>query len=104
MQLTLALILLERVDDTLQIRITQPEAAREKIAATSGDQFPVGKNVELALAAWGADGLNSETTLDEGRETRDLGLIVASCGAVDDLNLHALLLLLQLRRRNCETK
>jgi hypothetical protein len=41
---------------------------------------------------------------DEGHETRDLGLVILSSGAVDDLDLHPVLRSVQYSRRFGETR
>lgn len=86
-------MLLERGDDSFRVWVTKPKTPGEKVATPLGDRIPVDENIELPLAAGRTDGFDSETTLDEGRETRDLALIVASGRTVDDLDFHGRLLL-----------
>ena len=82
-------LFLESGDDALEIGIAGTEAAREPVPATLGDFFTVGEDVELALLSGCGHGFHTQAFLDEGHETRDLGLVVVSRRAVDDLDLHA---------------
>jgi hypothetical protein len=52
------------------------------------DLLAVSDNLELTALPGRKDGFNVEALLDEGHETRDLGLVVLSCRAVHDLDLH----------------
>jgi len=58
------------------------------LAAALGDRFAVGDHVELSDLAGLKDGFHAEALFDQGHETRDLGLVVVSRGAVDDFDLH----------------
>lgn len=91
--LRLASTLLQKVHNTLEVRVPEPEAASDEVPATLCDGASVDKNVELALATRCPNRVDSDTALDQGREPRDLGLVVVSSGTVDDLNLHPRLLL-----------
>lgn len=80
--------LLEFVYDGFGIGIASAEFACEPIATTRCDGLAVREYVELAGFAGGTNGFDSEATFDEGRETRDLGNVVVSGGAVNDFDFH----------------
>ena len=61
--------------------MTLPALARGR-APSSREHF------ELSGLAGLKDGFHAEALFDQGHETRDLGLVVVSRGAVDDFDLH----------------
>ena len=79
---------LQLLDDTIEIGIAGPEFLREPVTAAGSDSFTVGKHVELAGFARCEDRVDAETLLDEGRETRDLGGVVVSGGAMNNFDFH----------------
>ena len=84
-------MLLELVDHAVEIGIPGAEAPGEPVPAALGDPLAVGDDLELTGPARRLHGFDAEALLDEGRETRDLGLVVLSRRAVDDLDSHATL-------------
>ena len=92
LRLHLVSLCLDLIYDSREVWIAEPKAPSEKVASALGYTIPIDEHVELAFAAGGADGFDFEATLDEGRETRDLGLVVVSSGAVDDFDFHCLFL------------
>jgi hypothetical protein len=83
--------LLDLLDNMIEIGITGPKSPREPVPAATGYSFAVRDHVELAGVTRSADSFDIEPLLDEGRETRDLGLVVLSSRAVDDFDFHAVL-------------
>lgn len=81
-------MLLEPSDDTLEIRIATAKAPSEPVPAALDDLPTVREYIELALLTRRRHGIKVEAVLNEGHETRDLGLVVLSGRAVDDLDLH----------------
>ena len=79
---------LELLNHILEIGIARAKASREPVAATLGDRFAIGDYVELSGPAGREGGFDAEALSDQGHETRDLGLVVLSRGAVNDLDLH----------------
>lgn len=84
---------LEVLDDGLELGIASPEFPREPVSASLGNSLAVGDHLELTCPARPHDGVNVEVLLDQGHETRGLGFVTLSYRAVDDLNLHFVLLL-----------
>ena len=80
--------LLELLDHVLEIGIARAKAPREPVSAALSNPLAVSDNFELTGLARRSDGFNAETLLDEGRETCDLGFVVLSRRAVNDLDLH----------------
>jgi hypothetical protein len=80
--------LLELLDHAIQVGITGAKPSREPVPAALGYPFAVSDNLELTSLAWHNDGFNVEAPLDEGYETRNLGLVVLSRRAMNDLDLH----------------
>ena len=81
-------MLLDLLDHTFEIGIAGAEDSCEPVATALGDRFAVGDHVELSDLAGLKDGFHAEALFDQGHETRDLGLVVVSGGAVDDFDLH----------------
>jgi hypothetical protein len=81
-------VLLELLDHTFEIRITGAKAPCEPVSTALGNPFAVSDYLELTGLTSRNDGFNAEALFDEGHETRDLGLVVLSRRAVNDLNLH----------------
>ena len=82
-------MLLELLDHAIEIGIAGTKAPCEPGPAALGNPLAVSDNLELTCLPRRNDGFNVEALLDEGRETRDLGLVVQSCRAVNDLDLHS---------------
>ena len=83
--------LLEPLNHAIQIGITRAKAPCEPVSAALGDFLAIGDHLKLAFPAMRNHGVNAEPLLDEGRETRDLGLVVLSSRAGKDLDLHSVL-------------
>jgi hypothetical protein len=81
-------VLLESLDHPFEIRIAGAKAAGEPVATAFGNPLAVRDHFELTGLTRREDGLHAEALSDEGHETRDLGLIVLSRRAVNDLDLH----------------
>lgn len=81
-------VLLELLDHTFQIGIASAKAPCEPVSAAFRDPCTVSDHRELTDLARRKDGVNIEALFDEGHETRDLGLVVLSRRAVNDLDLH----------------
>jgi hypothetical protein len=79
----------ELLDHVVKIGIAGAKASREPIPTAFGYFLPIRDHVELTGLARGSHGFNVETLFDEGHETRSLGLVVLSRGAVKDLDLHS---------------
>jgi hypothetical protein len=75
-------------DDSFKVGIARAKAPCEPVAAAPGNPFAVSDHLELTGLTGCNDGFNVEVLFDQGHETRDLGLVVVSCRAVDDLDLH----------------
>jgi hypothetical protein len=80
--------LFEFFNHAIGIGIARAKAPREPISAALGNPLAVSNNFELTSLPRRNDRVNVEALLDEGHETRDLGLVVLSCRAVNDLDLH----------------
>ncbi len=76
------------VDHTIEIGIAGAKAPCEPVPTALGNHLAVSDNLELTGLPRRNDGFNVEVLLDEGHETRDLGLVVLSCRAMNDLDLH----------------
>ena len=91
-------VLLEPLDHDIEIGIAGAKAPSEPVPAAFGDSLAVRDHLELTDPARSSHGLNAEALLDEGHETRDLGLIVLSRRAVHNLDLHSVLRSVQYSR------
>ena len=81
----------ELIDHAIEIGIARAKAPSEPISTALGNPLAVSDNFELTGLPRRNDSFNVEALLDEGHETRDLGLVVLSCRAVNDLDLHSVL-------------
>jgi len=81
-------VFLELLDHTFEIRIASAKAPREPVPTAFGNLLAVSDHLELTGLTSRNDGFNVEALFDEGHETRDLGLVVLSRRAVNDLDLH----------------
>ena len=72
----------------LRSGIAGAKAPCEPVPAALGDPLAVSDDLELTGLPRHNDGFNVEALLDKGHETRDLGLVVLSRRAVNDLDLH----------------
>jgi hypothetical protein len=76
------------IDHAIEIGITGAKASCEPVSTALGYLLSVSEDLELTVLAGRKDGINTEAILDEGHETRDLGFVVPSRRAVNDLDLH----------------
>jgi len=81
-------LFLELLDHTFEIRIASAKAPGEPVPTALGNPLAVSDHLELTGLTRRNDGFNVEALFDEGHETRDLGLVVLSRRAVNDLDLH----------------
>ena len=86
-------VFLELLDHALEIGITGAKAPGEPVPTALGNPLAVSDDLELTGLTRHGDSINVEALLDEGHETRDLGLVVLSRRTVNDLDLHSVLLL-----------
>lgn len=84
-------VFFEQIDYIVQVGISGAETAREPVSTALGNELTVGDYFKLAGLSRSRHSINSEAFLDEGRETRDLRLVILSSRAVDDLYLHGVL-------------
>jgi len=78
----------ELLDHAIEIGIARAKAPCQPIPTAVGNPLAISDNLELTGLPRRNDGFNVEALLDEGHETRDLGLVVLSRWAVNDLDLH----------------
>lgn len=83
-------MLFELLHHSVEIGIAGAKAPREPVSTPRGNPLAVSDNLELTGLSGFNDGFNPKTLLDEGHETRDLGLVVPSCRAVNDFDFHLL--------------
>jgi N-acetylmuramoyl-L-alanine amidase len=81
----------QHIDHSVQVGITSPKPARNPIASTGGNLLAVSNDVKLTGLSGPRHHVDTEALLNEGRETRDLGLVVLSSRAEYNLNLHRVL-------------
>ena len=81
-------MLLELLDDAIEIGIARAKAPCEPVPTALGNPLAVRDHLELTGLTRRNDGFNAQALLDEGHETRDLGLVVLSRRAVNDFYLH----------------
>jgi len=81
-------VLLELLDHAIEIGIAGAKAPCEPVPTALGYPLAVSDNLELTVLTRRNDGFNVQAILNEGHETRDLGFIVLSRRAVNDLDLH----------------
>ena len=82
--------LLELIDQAIEIGIASTKAPRKPVSPALGYPLTISDNLELTCLPRLNHCFNIQALLDEGHETRDLGLVVLSCWAVNDLDLHLL--------------
>lgn len=82
-------MLLELLDHAIEIGISGAKAPCEPVPTALGNPLAVSDNLELTGLTRRNDGFNVEALLDEGHETRDLGLVVLSRRTVNDLDFHS---------------
>ena len=88
---TPASLLVELFDQAIEIGVPSSKFPREPISSALGNPLAVRDHLELTGLTRCNDGFNVQALLDEGRETRDLGIVVASGRAVNDFDLHPVL-------------
>jgi hypothetical protein len=81
---------LKLLDYAFEIGIAGAEAPGQPVSSAFDDLLAVSQNFELTSLPGRKDGFNVEALLDEGHEARDVSLVVLSCRAVNDLDLHGL--------------
>ena len=79
---------LDLLNHAVEVGITPAETSSEPVPAALTNFLSVRDNLKLTGFSTRDDGFNIETLLDEGRETRNLGFVVPSRWAVNNLNLH----------------
>jgi len=79
---------LDLLDHAIEIGIAGAKAPCEPVSTALCNPLAVSDNLELTGLPRRNNGFNVEALLDEVRETRDLGFVVLSCRAVNDLDLH----------------
>ena len=84
-------MLLKLSDHLVEVGIARAEAPREPVSTAFGDPLAIGYYFELTRLSGLEDGINSEPLLDHGHETRDLGLVVLSGGAMNNFDFHGVL-------------
>jgi len=84
-------LLVELLDQAIEIRVAGSKYPREPISTTLGDPLAVCDHLELTGLTRRNYGFNAQALLDEGRETRDLGIVVLSGRAMNDFDLHSVL-------------
>jgi hypothetical protein len=82
---------LQLLHHAIEIGIAGAKAPCEPVPAALGNLLAVSDHLELTGFPRSRDGFNVKAPLDEGHETRDLGLVVLSRRAVNDLDLHSVL-------------
>ncbi len=84
-------VLLELLDHAVEVGVAGAKAPCEPVSTALGYPLAVSDNLELTVLTRRNDGFNVQAILNEGHETRDLGFIVLSRRAVNDLDLHFVL-------------
>jgi hypothetical protein len=84
-------LLVELFDQAIEIGVSRSKFPREPISTALGNPLAVRDHLELTGLTRRNDGFNAQAFLDEGRETRDFGIVVLSSRAVNDFNLHPML-------------
>jgi hypothetical protein len=83
--------LLELLNHAIEIGIAGAKASCEPVSAALRNTLAVGDYLKLTGLPRRNHGFNAEPLLDEGRETRDLSLVVLSRWAGNYLDLHSVL-------------
>jgi hypothetical protein len=83
--------LVELLDQAIEIRVAGSKYPREPISTAFGNPLAVCDHLELTGLTRCNDDFNAQALLDEGRETRDLDLVVLSGRAMNDFDLHSVL-------------
>jgi hypothetical protein len=81
----------ELLDHAVEIGIARAKAPCNPVPTALGNSLAINENLKLTRIPRLNDSFNIEALLYEGHETRDLGLIVLSCRAMNDLDLHLFL-------------
>jgi hypothetical protein len=81
-------VFLELLDHTIEIGIAGAKAPCKPVPTALGYPLAVSDDLELTCLPRRNDGFYGEAIFDEGHETRDLGFVVLSRRAVNDLDLH----------------
>jgi len=81
-------VFLNLFDHAIEIGITAAKAPCKPVPAALCNPFAVRDHHELTRLTRCNDSVNVQALLDEGRETRDLGLVVLSRRTVNDFDLH----------------
>jgi len=81
-------VFLKLFDHAIEIGITGAKAPCEPVPAALRNPFAVRDHHELTGLTRCNDSINVQALLDEGRETRDLDLVVLSRRTVNDFDLH----------------
>jgi hypothetical protein len=81
-------VFLELLDHAIEIGIAGAKASCKPVPTALGYPLAVSDDLELTCLPGRNDGFYAEAIFDEGHETRDLGSVVLSRRAVDDLDLH----------------
>lgn len=76
------------LDYIIEIGITSTKFPRNPISASLGDGLAIRNHLKLASLTWPHNWLYIEFFFDERHETRDLGLVIFSRGAVNDFDFH----------------
>ena len=84
-------LLVELLDQTIEIGVAGSKSPCEPIATSLSNPLAVRDHIELTGLTRRNDCFNVQALLDEGRETRDLGIVVLSGRAVNDFDLHSVL-------------
>jgi len=79
------------LDHAIEIGVASSKSPREPISTALGNPLAVRDHFELTCLARSNDSFNVQALLDEGRETRDLRIVVLSGRAVNDFDLHSVL-------------
>ena len=92
------------LDHIIEIRITSTEFSRNPVTASFSDCLAVDDYLKLASITWLSECLNLEFCFNEGHETRNLGLIIFSRGAINYFDFHLVYILhddLDAQRPSC---
>ena len=83
-------LLFELLHHAIEVGVAGTKAPREPIPAPRGNRLTVRNHVKLPGLAGHQHRFRFQPLLNEGHETRDLGLIVLSSRAVHDFDFHGL--------------